>query len=200
MCEIDTDDFDPASVWSDTPRVARKAHECDGCGGIIPVGAHYCSHFSVHDGEPTSEKACFACWAMTEDFRNAHGSAYVPSYMAQALADCYSDNDRGSRWRLAHAGILKRWRVSPSGRRHLAKEHERAAKQRATMARIERDYPGASVIGDGVFAPRRDVIWFRFPGGANPAAWQNNEEVTLAPVDLAAWHEFERHCAAGRPR
>lgn len=94
----------------------------------------------------------------------------------------------------------KRWRTSPSGRRHLAKEHARVAAQRATMARIERDYPGSDVIGDGVFAPRRDVIWFRFPGGRNPAAWQNNEEVTLAPADLAAWYEFERHCAAGRPQ
>jgi hypothetical protein len=106
MCSID---LEPCSVWSDTVVVARKEHQCDCCDGTIRPGAEYTRHFSVFDGNPTSEKRCAPCTAMCERFRKAHGQLTTPSGMAQLLWDCVGEgDDESKRWRLELLNMERR--------------------------------------------------------------------------------------------
>lgn len=61
MCYVD----DPAEVWNETERTARKSHRCCECGGHIPAGRRYLYFSGIHDGTPFSEHMhaeCAALW------------------------------------------------------------------------------------------------------------------------------------------
>ncbi len=46
MCSTD---FDPAVLWHETLRKARKPHECYECGLPIPVGRHYVNTVAIQE-------------------------------------------------------------------------------------------------------------------------------------------------------
>jgi hypothetical protein len=93
MCDID---FDPCDVWRETRRKARKQHTCDCCGGTILPGTHYVSHFSLFEGDTTSEKICAACDADRDVFGKEHGTYPCPSYFPEVLTECIADGDEES--------------------------------------------------------------------------------------------------------
>lgn len=118
MCDID--DLEPCSVWRETPRTARKARECDGCGAEIRPGEPYLDHFHVHDGNPGREACCYSCWLARRQFSEEHGAGRTPSGLIDELRECIGANDDPEDiWRPVLASVLARYRVSPRGRRAL---------------------------------------------------------------------------------
>ncbi len=119
MCSLD---LEPCTVWRNTPRVARKAHECDCCSAPIAPATPYLDHFNVVDGSANTEKLCSACWFAWMQFGEAHEQMCTPSGLFQMLRDCVGENDdEEDVWRPVLASILKRYRLTPGGRRQLAR-------------------------------------------------------------------------------
>ena len=98
MCYIE---LETCEVWSETERKARKAHTCSCCRGPIAPGERYVVHFSVLDGDATSEKSCLACHAARMEFGDAHESAPQPSYFPTLLRECIvsGEGDSEAKWR-----------------------------------------------------------------------------------------------------
>jgi hypothetical protein len=88
MCQID---LEPCEVWQETHRRARKSHVCHCCGGSIDSGEVYIVHFSVSDGEVTTEKMCALCDLAAADFQQHHKTRSNPSYMRELLEECLVD-------------------------------------------------------------------------------------------------------------
>jgi hypothetical protein len=87
-------DGEPAEVWRETGRKARKRHTCSCCRGAIRAGETYTVHFSVHDGGTNSNKICSPCVNDRKAFSDAHGGwLWVPDYFPRALKDCIVDGD-----------------------------------------------------------------------------------------------------------
>jgi hypothetical protein len=105
MCEID---LDPADVWSEGPRRARKEHNCSACGDVIRVGQAYLYHFSISDREPATEKCCYRCWAAREEFAQAHGDrSFMPGMLIDMLSECIAERDPGfEHWEEVKEAIL----------------------------------------------------------------------------------------------
>lgn len=92
MCSIEPDEI--CSVWSTTWQMARKPHRCVCCGVTIDPGHRYLKHFSVFDGEASTDKACIFCGTMWESFIAAHGAGYAPNMLEEMLDECVADNRR----------------------------------------------------------------------------------------------------------
>lgn len=73
------DDCELATVFHERPHVARTPHTCTCCGGVIQSGAAYLSHFSVCDGRPASERLCFRCWWLREDYCAHSDENFTPN-------------------------------------------------------------------------------------------------------------------------
>ncbi len=119
MCEVDYADFDgTCSVWTETPRRARKSHGCAGCGAKIEPGEHYLVHFSLYDGEINeSSNLCFICWAVRERFSEAHGGfCFAPSALEEYLVGCVRDDGKAEarEWRDMLAALKRRERRAHS--------------------------------------------------------------------------------------
>lgn len=120
MCS--TEDLEPCTVWRQTYRTARKAHECDACGGPIAPKDPYLDHFDVFEGEVSSQKICAPCTIVWNAFSKEHGGAPHPGSLIETLEECIGERDDDSaRWRPLLAGILKRWRTTAGGRRALTR-------------------------------------------------------------------------------
>jgi hypothetical protein len=104
MCYLDFDET--ASVWHEETRTARKQHVCDCCGGLIRRGTEYVRHFSVFDGDATSQKSCAACVVMTAAFRGVHGAAGTPGSMRPLLDECIDSETREG-----HTKTATMWRA-----------------------------------------------------------------------------------------
>lgn len=76
MCYIDTDSY--SEVWNEKEQKARKNHKCDCCNGPILKGEKYIRHFSIFDGQVTSEKCCESCQYDRSDF-SKHHEHWTPS-------------------------------------------------------------------------------------------------------------------------
>lgn len=117
MCAID---LDPCDVWLEKPRLARKAHLCDGCGTTIKPRSPYLVHFDVFEGAPNSEKCCYRCWLAREEFAEAHGQSFTPSSIEPMLDECISGADPGDpetkRWRRLQRSVLGRARRARAAR------------------------------------------------------------------------------------
>ncbi len=121
MCYIE---LESCQVWYETKRRARKTHLCSCCKGSIAAGETYLIHFSVLDGDVTSEKCCGQCEEARDEFGEAHhnecGEAYIPtpSYFQSLLASCISEGDEESevRWKPMLAAINgRRTEPNPTG-------------------------------------------------------------------------------------
>jgi hypothetical protein len=122
MCVID---LEPCSVWRETPRKAKKSYKCSGCGITIQPGEAYLENFSVFEGEASTEKACFGCWAAKQQFAEAHGQDFAPSHLIEFLQDCIGENDdEEDVWRPVLAAVLARYRTSDQRRSRLAERRE----------------------------------------------------------------------------
>ncbi len=89
MCMID---LEPAEVWRETNRTARKEHRCSCCQRGIYPGERYMVHFSVFEGSATSEKCCGQCESDRADFANAHdGTLCTPGFLVEMLSECISE-------------------------------------------------------------------------------------------------------------
>lgn len=128
MCDID---LEPCTVWRETPRKARKERECGCCGTPIRPGDPYLSHFSIYDGEATSDSVCFACWWIRESFAQSHGQSMQPDALEETLRSCIDEDGRESDWRPEMASLLKRERTTRRGRDHLRRMWERRAEREA---------------------------------------------------------------------
>ena len=116
MCSID---LEPCSLWDEREVRARKRHVCDCCHGLIEPGTIYVKHFSICDGDPTSEKCCAECKAARVEFADADGHMMAtPSYSLEMLRECVAEafredwTDEDKRWRVLLAGMYKRRRAA----------------------------------------------------------------------------------------
>jgi len=100
VCVIDQ--LDPCEVWRETLCRARKSHRCSCCRGLIRQGETYIVHFSVFEGNASSEKICSACLADREEFCREHinGQLCGPSFFSELLDECIAEGDPESerRW------------------------------------------------------------------------------------------------------
>lgn len=125
MCDLY--DLEPCTVWRETPRVARKRHECDGCGAVIQPRDAYVRHFDVFDGQASDEAMCSVCWFARQQFIDAHGQGFGPSYLMEALQECIGENDDDEdEWRPVLATLKRRFRASPSWARQLRRRRAEA--------------------------------------------------------------------------
>lgn len=109
MCELG--DYEPWSAWSETPRKAHKQHRCSACGTTIHAGESYLVHSHVFEGSARSEKACFGCWWVREEFCRDHGWWFQPSELVYQLTECIQ-GERNVEWRPQLASVLRRIRVA----------------------------------------------------------------------------------------
>lgn len=135
MCSLDL--FGEVAVWRETPRRARKDHSCTACGGVIAKGSAYLDHANLYDGSWSSETACFPCWWARETFAQAHEQSFAPSMLHELLRDCVKGrvDDAEREWRPSFAALLRRYRVSRDGRKHLSTQW---AFRRERLAAIEK--------------------------------------------------------------
>lgn len=54
-------DFDPADVWNERNRRARKPHRCYECGDTIEIGEDYLYISYLFDGKWSHHKLCDGC-------------------------------------------------------------------------------------------------------------------------------------------
>ena len=90
MCDID---LEPAEVWSETKRKARKEHECHCCGRTIRPGEEYIAVFCVFEGRPDNEKCCAHCDKERRDFAAHEGHCLsMPSNFIELVDGCIGDS------------------------------------------------------------------------------------------------------------
>lgn len=93
MCDINFDNFERCSVWTESLiNRARKPHHCDMCGGTVSPGSPYIKHFSVFEGYKTSEKRCLPCDTITCAFRREHRIGFPPSGMREMIVECLQED------------------------------------------------------------------------------------------------------------
>lgn len=91
MCLIDVDD--PAELWFDTVRTARKSRPCSVCRCAILPGEMYLRNTYLADGEWSSAgTACHVCACLYLMFREAHGGGYGPERLEESLRECVEDS------------------------------------------------------------------------------------------------------------
>jgi hypothetical protein len=114
MCDID---LEPCQVFVNTHvGRARKPHKCDACDGAIAAGSAYVRHYSVFDGESTSEKFCRPCFDDMEEFGKHPGHMLcTPGSMEPVILSCltddpfdYPDDKDAKRWREMLDGMAAR--------------------------------------------------------------------------------------------
>lgn len=92
MCDID---LEPAEVWKETTRKARKDHQCRCCKRTIRKGEEYVVVFSIFEGEADSQKCCAHCDKERHDFAAHDGHCLsMPSHFREMLSDCIGDSYR----------------------------------------------------------------------------------------------------------
>ena len=92
MCQIDVDNY--SEVWHEQEVKARKQHVCDGCNGLIAKGSKYTKHFSIFDGQVTSEKCCAACDVDRAEF-SKHHEYWMPSpgCLRELVEECLGERE-----------------------------------------------------------------------------------------------------------
>lgn len=77
MCEMPT-------AYRMTVRVARKAHRCCECKGVIPAGEKYDYHSGIWDGSPATFTVCVDCDALRDQVVSECGLLWdeVPAFGA----------------------------------------------------------------------------------------------------------------------
>lgn len=115
MCYID---YEPCTVWNETHHKARKEHICSCCGRTIRIGEIYMTHFSVFEGDVTSQKCCAECEKDRQEFADAHeGTLCTPGSLVGDLKDCiYDGGDDTDPWKLMSDRIKNRTRPDPQTR------------------------------------------------------------------------------------
>lgn len=102
-------ELEPCQVWREEPRKARKRHTCASCNIPIEPGTKYTSHFSVFDGEATTEALCLLCTKDRKKFADEHGQYMTPGSFPVMLNDCIWDSDPESkRWQVMQNRINAR--------------------------------------------------------------------------------------------
>src|SRR5271154_24336 len=97
MCDLDYDDGDAPSVWSERLQKARKPYRCVCCHAPIAVGEQYLYHFSVSDGLAWTERMCKACDEIRDQFGKEHGDQMpAPSNFRDSLVNCIDERDEES--------------------------------------------------------------------------------------------------------
>lgn len=116
MCEIDLGD--PCEVWTQTRPVARKAHQCASCDGVIAPGQRYYRTFTIFEGDASTSKHCAACERDMQAFAEVHdGQIPHPTGLVDALVECINEEPYDSR----------RWQAMLSRVRARATSSERRA-------------------------------------------------------------------------
>lgn len=84
-CWIGVDD--PAEIWRETRRKARKKHQCFECRRTIPRGVYYWHWHGIQDGRPFRYKVCELCQNVKND-RFPYG--FYVGMLWETLKDCLS--------------------------------------------------------------------------------------------------------------
>ena len=96
MCDL-SDAYEPAEIFRDEWRRARKEHRCGACNGRIMAGERYIAHFQLFEGDASYSKCCSACAEIRGRFADAHeGAITSPEGLSYMLADCVADGDEDS--------------------------------------------------------------------------------------------------------
>lgn len=83
-CSIDAhSDDDPADLWYEKIRSARKAHRCCECGDAIQPGEQYEYAWGLSEGSWWSAKTCLICRRIRRD----HCCTWVYGHLREALWD-----------------------------------------------------------------------------------------------------------------
>lgn len=83
-------DCEPATIWRNTKRRARKEHTCSACHETIQRTHFYIEHFSLFDGDVDTLKRCMRCETIYQHLLDISDIEYPP----QPRLDCgheYSD-------------------------------------------------------------------------------------------------------------
>lgn len=112
-------DYEPAEVYVQTPRLARKVHRCSECGKAIEKGEVYERVFAIWEGDPNDMPMCFHCLSLIEFveasvpcFCWTHGNLHED---VRETVDAYAHEADGLRfgWLRRQAMIEKRRRPTP---------------------------------------------------------------------------------------
>jgi protein gp37 len=68
-------DYDPAELWRESYRTARKVHTCVECRRTIARGEPYERVFCISEGTPSSHDTCKDCWQWRQGFISAQEEA-----------------------------------------------------------------------------------------------------------------------------
>ena len=114
MCFVD---IDPAEVFIERERKARKEHSCQCCHATIKKGETYTSVFMVIDGSVSDEAICDPCNTSRGLFAKEHGSSSNPSYFSVLLKECIDDSEESREVWKPHLDEMKsRWEVEKAAR------------------------------------------------------------------------------------
>jgi len=99
MCDEFEYDLERADVFRDTPRTARKQHQCSCCGGTIRPGFSYIEHFSCSSDGVNYEKMCSGCNDTMNVFAISHGRCN-PSALYDRISECigYDGDKKKDKW------------------------------------------------------------------------------------------------------
>lgn len=107
MCTIGG--VERADVFSWTFRVARKQHNCDGCGCQVQAGERYGVLFTIFEGYLDNAKSCLPCYRAAKRFGEEHEYFPHPSALAETIQECVAWDDESARkWRPTLRAILAR--------------------------------------------------------------------------------------------
>ena len=81
-------DCEPASVYQESERVARKPHDCDECGITISKGDRYMSAKYLTDGNWGTYKICKDCDRVSKRFTSISRECYEFTQLFEELKNC----------------------------------------------------------------------------------------------------------------
>lgn len=108
MCDISYGDYETCEVWDSEVVIARKDHVCDCCDGRIRKRTAYTKHVAIADGAVTREKVCGPCSRVIEAFVADHGMSFSPSFMWEAIEECFHEDEQEKKWLFAILGMKRR--------------------------------------------------------------------------------------------
>jgi hypothetical protein len=75
-CACNFDD-DPADIWHEATRRARKSYRCCECGETIPIGALYVCVSGLDDSQWFRSRTCKTCWNIRRDYGQCSPLGYL---------------------------------------------------------------------------------------------------------------------------
>lgn len=115
MCSCDAE---PAKVWTECDRKARKPYWCEECRAPIAVGAVYRYVTALHDGSWETYRFCLRCAQLGSDFNRVDSDGCWPlGGLIEAVFECDVLPALPPASAGHAAGVMFRWREEERDRR-----------------------------------------------------------------------------------